>query len=480
MKGRIFLPLLFVLSAAMHFTYFSRELTGFHVWRQTQTQSTILNFYEEDMQILNPRKNDRGSGDGIFRMEFPLMQWLVAALYKVFGNHLIITRICMFVISLFSAAGMYRLVMLLFNNRQSASIAAWALTFSPCFFYYAVNPLPDNLALCFAIWGLVYTFLWMQHQQQWFLLFVSGLWLSLGTLCKLPFVLYYATPAVYILTLLFQKHITLKQSTKLWLILFSFILLPLLWYVWVIPHWHHTEIDGGIMNNTESWLTILDYLQGNLISVLPELLLNYGALPLFIAGFYFLYRNQSFRHPYFLALFALSCSVLLYFLFEINLIGVMHDYYLFPFLPLLFIIVGYGSLQLLKKRNPNVNRIVYGLCMILPITCFLRVSSRWSEKSVGFNKDLLTYKTELRSIVPKDALCITGNDESHFIHFYFIDKKGWAIHKGQLNTETITQYRREGALYLYYDGTNLDAVSDQLDSLILERGSIKVYKLKQP
>lgn len=156
MKQNTFLLLLFALSTAMHFSYFSRELTGFHVWRQTQTQSTIQNFYEEDMNILNPRKNDRGNGDGIFRMEFPLMQWSIAVLYKAFGSHLILTRLCMFLISIFSILGIYKLVLRLFNDFLTAKIAAWAFTFSPCFFYYAVNPLPDNLALCFAIWGLVH------------------------------------------------------------------------------------------------------------------------------------------------------------------------------------------------------------------------------------------------------------------------------------------------------------------------------------
>ena len=68
------------------------------------------------MNILNPRRNDRGDGDGIFRMEFPLMQWLVAATYKIFGNHLIISRIFMFVIGIFSVLGMYKLLQALFRN----------------------------------------------------------------------------------------------------------------------------------------------------------------------------------------------------------------------------------------------------------------------------------------------------------------------------------------------------------------------------
>ena len=113
-----------LISLVMHFNHFSKELISFHVWRQTQTQSTIINFYEEDMIILNPRINNRGDGDGISRMEFPLMQWLVACLYKVVGDHLIISRIFMFIIGLISVLGIYKLIISIFQNRTMALIGA--------------------------------------------------------------------------------------------------------------------------------------------------------------------------------------------------------------------------------------------------------------------------------------------------------------------------------------------------------------------
>jgi hypothetical protein len=49
----------------------------------------------------------------------------------------------------------------------------------------------------------------------------------------------------------------------------------------------------------------------------------------------------------------------------------------------------------------------------------------WDKDSPGFNKDLLTYWDELREAVPKNTLCVAGNDISSFIFFYYIDKKGW-------------------------------------------------------
>jgi 4-amino-4-deoxy-L-arabinose transferase-like glycosyltransferase len=88
------------------------------------------------------------------------MQWLFAACYKVFDNHLIITRILSFVVGIFSVWGMYFLLNALFKNRLAAIAGAWALNFSPAFFYHTLNPLPDNFALCCGIWGLAFFFKW--------------------------------------------------------------------------------------------------------------------------------------------------------------------------------------------------------------------------------------------------------------------------------------------------------------------------------
>lgn len=75
------LLLIIVLTIFMHLPHFSKELMRIHVLRQTQTKATINNLYEEDMNILNPRRDnaisrgDRGSGGSV---------WVVRLNVKVF------------------------------------------------------------------------------------------------------------------------------------------------------------------------------------------------------------------------------------------------------------------------------------------------------------------------------------------------------------------------------------------------------------
>ncbi len=470
-----------LISFLMHYRHFSKDLISIHVWRQTQTQSTIDNFYKEDMNILNPRRNDRGDTDGIFRMEFPLMQWLVAGLYKIFGQHLIISRIFMFVTGLFTILGLYWLLFGLFRNETLALMGAWAFNFSPAFFYYTINPLPDNFALCCSVWGLAFFFNWLRTRQTASLL-LSGLFLSIGALCKLPFIVYFIVPVIY-----FSKAI-MKQGVSKKLLLqaayaLGFGLLPLAWYAFVIPGWHGNIIVKGMMDNRDSFSTILDYMQHNLISTLPELLLNYGSLLFFLSGFYFLFRNKAYKDSRFPLILGLSLMVLFYFFFEINAIAKIHDYYLFPFYPLLFMLVAYGAYHLFIAQKPFLRYLTAGLLFLLPLACHLRMQSRWDTVDPGFNKDLLIYKTELRKAVPDDALVVAGNDQSHYIFFYYIDKKGWAFDHDRLSAQQLQSMIEKGATYLYSDSRTIDNdsnVAALIDDTVIKKGSVRVYRLKRP
>lgn len=463
----------------MHFEHMSKDLMSVHVWRQTQTQSTIINFYEGDMNIFKPQRNDRGDGDGVFKMEFPLMQWLVAILYRIFGNHILITRIAMLIIGFASVIGIYRFISTLFENEKMALIGAWTFSFSPCFYYYTINPMPDNLALCCSIWGLVFFFLWYR-KPKYYLLLQSGLFLSVGTLCKLPFVIYFIVPLGYFFSVLLNNKNKVSSFFNL-IGISAFIMLPLTWYMSVIPQWKGNGIVSGILDNKDSFSKISGYFIHNLISTLPELLLNYGSLLFFIMGFYYLIKHKAYKHPLFPICATWGLSIIAYFVFEINMIADVHDYYLFPFLPILFILVSYGAFYMYANINRQVRYIAIIIFLILPFTAFLRMQGRWSSKSPGFNKDLLIYKNELRNAVPKNELCIAGNDISHSIFFYYIDKKGWGFENDDLYVDKLKNMIANGARYLYSDSRAIDEdieIQKLFEKMILEKGTIRIYSLK--
>jgi hypothetical protein len=471
-----------IISLLMHFNHFSKDLMGIHAWRQTQTETTIDSFYDEDFNILNPRKNERGAGDGIFRMEFPLMQWIVALFFKIFGSQVLITRICMFVIGLFSVFGMFRLLVFLSGNSALALIGAWAFNFSPSFYYYTINPLPDNLSLCCGIWGLAIFFRWTKEQRR-SLLFLCSLFLSIATLCKLPFLLFYSLPAFYLLQQYFKKQRALNITVRDLSALASCAFFAVAWYAWVIPQWKGNGVVGGIFWNDVPGSLLVDYLIFNLTSTLPELLINYAAVLFFITGFYVTWKLKQYKKTLFLSLIVFCVSLIIYYLFEMNMIARTHDYYLFPFYPAIFILVSYGAFFLLKEGNTLLRTLSVMCIIILPFTAYLRMHNRWNESSPGLNPDLMRYKNELRQAVPDNALCVAGNDGSHFIFLYYIHKKGWVYNYDQLSEDDLKQMITEGAEYLYSDSRDLenrDYAKPFLQKQIGQFGSVRIFKLGRP
>jgi hypothetical protein len=469
-----------VISMAMHFVHFDKDLVSIHVWRQTYTQNTINNFYTEDFNILNPRINERGDGDGIYRLEFPLMQWLTAAIYKIFGPRLIFTRIFMFVIGLFAIWGMYKMLRFLSGNEMLALFGAWAFTFSPTFYYYIINPLPDLLALCLTIWGAAMFFKFVRGSSTVSAL-LCGILLALGALCKLPFILFFILPGIQFLKIIFSKPFDRKALLQMGVCL-AFAILPMIWYAMVIPTWTSNSLSTGFLDKQVALSVYFTYMMQNLVSTLPESLLNYGSLLFFLCGLIIIFVKKLYKHKLFLHLAIAGLLVLAYFFYELNLIGNIHDYYLFPFYPLLFILVAYGAWQLYSLKSRVWKILIVLVLLILPLTAWLRMKDRWDMGSPGFNKDLLTYKEELRNAVPDDALCIAGNDESTCIFFYYINKKGWAFSSDKLRGMNMQQMIDKGASYLYSDSRTFEAdtsVAPNLGDLVTEKGSLRVYALKK-
>lgn len=460
----------------MHLRTFPMELLGPHVWRQAQTVMNVVNFHEEDGNIMNPRRNNRGTKDGIYRMEFPVMQWIFAKTYDVFGNHLIISRILTFVISLISVLGFYFLLKSLFGNEKIALIGAWALNFSPAFYYYAVSPLPDNFALCCGIWALA-VFLKSLPDANWKSTVFAAFLMSLSTAAKLPFILFYAIPFGFYVQKIFYRKLIIQDVFKgvVWI---AFFVPTLLWYLWVIPTWSGNGIVAGMLDLASSPSELFDILQYNFFSTLPELLLNIGAVPFFIAGFYFIKKHKAHRHQLFLPILFWAFLTVLYFLFELNMIGKVHDYYLFPFYPMLFMIVAYGAFHLTKVKHGK--KIVLFLLITLPLFAFARIQGRWNVDNPRFNKTLLTHKTELQNISKKDDLIIVGNDASYAIFFYHLDRKGWVFAEDRLTPKRIEFMVENGAKYLYSDSRKVDEnpkFKPYFKRLVYEEGTIRVFEL---
>lgn len=278
-----------------------------------------------------------------------------------------------------------------------------------------------------------------------------------------------------------QKKQTLKSFIPVVLISASFLSLPLVWYLKVISGWEGNGIVTGMLDNTFSWSEIFDYLQHNFVSVLPELLINYAAVPFFILGIYVIFKKKLWKNDNFLTFAIWGLAILAYFLFEINMIAKIHDYYLFPFYPLIIILIVSSAKFLLEKKRKTLRAFVIFALVLLPVTAHIRMHVRWNENDPGFNKDLLVHKTQLREAVPDNSLCVVGNDISHHIFLYYIHKKGWVFEEDNLKADQLADMISKGATYLYTDSELVlqdKEIQKHLSSKITQLGTISVWELE--
>ena len=189
-KGIVIVIMSIVLSAVARLRIFPTELIGIHLWRQTQTQWNIRNFYRYSLDILNPRTAALNEDfDNVVLLEFPIMQWLIAGVHFLSGgsDHIIITRISLFFISCLSVYGVYELLKLVYTSKGVAGIGSAFFCFYPLFYYYSINPIPDNFALCCTIWFFVFLLKFNKSQVSYHLV-LSSIFIALAVLSKLPFI----------------------------------------------------------------------------------------------------------------------------------------------------------------------------------------------------------------------------------------------------------------------------------------------------
>lgn len=167
-------------------------------------------------------------------------------------------------------------------------------------------------------------------------------------------------------------------------------------------------------------------------------------------------------------------------MYETNAIRDDHDYYFYPFYPFVFFPIALTVKELAAKRGIWRN-MAMSVILLAPLNTHLRMHQRWNPENPGFNTDVLRHKPALQKAVPADALVVAGNDVSHFIWLYHLDKKGWCFEKDGLEADSLRSWRTRGAAFLYSDSRKLERrpdISVQLDRLVDSFGSVHLYALK--
>lgn len=496
LNGYRILIIAFIISALSHLPFLNLGPRSVHVWRQANTLAVARNFAQEDMDILNPRVDRRLDSNGVTGMQFPSYEYIVAVGYKLFGIHNWVHRLVSLLISFWGALGMYLLAKYLIKNDIAAGFAGLAYLFSPDLYYFGFSALPDILALACSVWGLYYFLNWFDESSQNSFpdtrypipdtsYFLALFLISLAGLTKIQFLAIGFFIAPYVLM---NAEIAKKRIVSLVVFGITACAIPLLWYRRSVALIKSSGLeDFGITFRPESdWKKGMNTITQNIVSDLPDLLLNYASFILFLIGIYFFIKNRFWKSKWFLPMLLWTIALIAYHIIELAQMNV-HSYYMMPYLPVLFLMVAYGVKHFSLKKPNSILLII--LLIISPILTGLRIiPSRFTKSNPGIPTELYNTNTrnELINTAPSNALCIVGPDISGCIYFYHLEKKGFGFNdlselNQNLGNETrLENYIRRGATFLYTNDSSAlhqDGILKHFE-LVKNVESFYVFKIK--
>ncbi len=439
-----------------------------HQWRQCDCLSITMNYYQDNNPFLEPSIHYLGrDGTGKTVSDFPLIYFLVAKLWKVFGHHEFIYRL---VVLLFFFSGLFALFKI-FENTIKDSILAIAgslfLFTSPTLVYYANNFLMDIPAFSLALIGLYFFFRFIQSSANIHLYLFAFFYAIAGLLKITSLLSYMAIVGLFIFELF---NVKLNRDRKIFqhplkqiFILVSVLIIPIIWYMYTKNY--NAKYNAGFF----------------LIGILPIWKLDIPQIKIILD-----YINEHIKWDYFRSdtqfVFVFMFVSVLVFYKRVNKIILLltifisigfllfiilffealkhHDYYVINLFILIPIVI-LGFLSMLKDKfniiyTSALFRIIVIVFLIYNID-FARTRIEYRYNCEGWqNKYYIEDIQPLEKITPylrsigikKDDRVISLSDNSINISLYFMNQKGWTNFGISADSARIKEKINLGAKYL--------------------------------
>lgn len=370
------------------------------------------NFLEVDPNIFYPRIDIAGDLTGITGMEFPLLNYLIYLVSRIFSYQHWYGRLINLMVSSMGLWFFYKLAEKYFSPR--ASFYATIILAGSIWFQFSRKIMPDTFAMSFILaaiyFGTNYFETEVRPKKYWHLTGYVIL-MMLGVLSKLP--------SGYLLVVfglfLIDRQISFRGKLVFVFVSFLGAIPVLVWYFYWVPY---------LVDNFGFWHFFMgkSFGQGfsEVLQNMPATLGRFSNTALKYLGFagflfgliYALVKKEKLVVALFLLSFFTFCLVI----FKSGFSFPHHDYYVIPFVPVMALVAGYG---LAKIANPKI-------AIILLIAISLEGIANQQHDFRLKDKDLylLNLETELDKISHRDDLFII-NSSDYPTPMYFAHRKGW-------------------------------------------------------
>ncbi len=156
------LLLILLLGLYFRWQYIHLPMAEAHRWREVTNADVARQFFERSMNLFYPQVNWGGGGNAYVGMEFPLLQWIVALFYWIWGEQAIIGRLVSIAFSLTTVAAVYVLGKRLFGA-PAGRAAAFLVAISPSSVFFGRFFISDTPMVTFSVLGVLGWFVYFER-----------------------------------------------------------------------------------------------------------------------------------------------------------------------------------------------------------------------------------------------------------------------------------------------------------------------------
>ncbi len=429
-------------------------------WRQADMLSVARNYFRNGFHLFFPQIDWGGAGPGFLEMELPIVSFLTAILWKLFGPHELLAGMIPVVCGIGTVVVLARLVTRLAGPAAGFAAGLFAAA-SPLFAWYGTTFQEEAPMLFASVLAVDAMERWVETDSLRDLV-LAGLFTSLAVLVKATALLI-GLPLLY---LFWEKwRWSLLKRRTFWIFGTLVVLAPVLWY-WhahgLYLKWGNTfgVLSGGydklarrdVLLSSKFWLRIP-------ARACVYLLTPLGAL-LFLAG---ARRRTPGAAP--LLLHAWLVAFLVY-VFVVARGNQEMDYYQLPLLPAAAAFAGIGLAEAAGRLGSWPLRGVLALLLTANFAAarhvYLARAAREIVRDGRANRGV--GRAVARATEPGSLLIVTtgygGSRRPDEIDtppevFYHADRRGWFVSLHWLTPGAVTVRREQGARYLVVPGEAL-------------------------
>jgi hypothetical protein len=434
-------------------------LDASHNWRQCTGIMAARNFLEVDPCILYPRVDDNAGNSGVVGMEFPVMNYGIFLLSKLFGFHDWFGRLINLIVSSFGVYFFFRLIEK-YINKQTAFASAIILL-SSIWFSFSRKTMPDTFCMSLTIIGIWYMLKYVDTGKIGTML-LAFLFITLGVLSKIP--------ALYLFVIFalpfFSKNISFTRKLLICISLALTLVCTWWWYFYWNPA---LSVTFGLWYNlgepfTQGMRDVLSHSELAFHRFYFDGLQSIVAIIALGIGLFYMVKKKNRLMLYIVGL--LTVGFVLY-AFKSGFYFYHHNYYIIPYAPVLALIAGYGVASVSNFR------LRYILLIIIVIEGIL------NQQHDLFIKKSELYKLNLETIADRVSTrsslwVVNGNSNPQ--QLYLAHRKGWTVENKLLtDTSFLNSIQKKGCQFILLNKKDYGSTLELQYPCVYEDDGFKVF-----